>query len=29
LLGANNNEVLAHLGYSADQIADLRKKGVV
>jgi formyl-CoA transferase len=29
LLGANNNEVLNHLGYSANQISELRKKGVV
>lgn len=29
LLGANNEEVLGRLGYSADQIVDLRKQGVI
>ena len=29
LLGEHNQEVLTHLGYSADQIAELHKKGVI
>jgi formyl-CoA transferase len=29
LLGANNKEVLTHLGYSAADIEDLKKKGVI